>query len=446
MKRITIVCLRAGMLLGIMCLFVNWANAQRSMRWEDVTQDFGPWKIDHDLYVLSGSLQQLRIANQNAASETHVKNGTIDFRNAVMDMNWKETDPYEVTFNLKNEHANPYSFKYKVYGKKKSGKFKEQWHEDGIHWGMHIELYGLDGSVLDNKVWYCALKGYYGTKYRENVNDEGWKNSISDHIPNGEVRIAQNYGNVSVSVANKVIGEWANVGGIKSITIMVGSAAQISVTNFTVKRGSGVADYPISRSKYRYRYAAYEDCPDASIQSLIRKGDELMDRELYNEAVIQYDLAIYRGCRNADIYIRRACANVLRDYLYQAIEDCNTALYYDWRNEDALYLMGLCKLSLDDYTGVDDLRCSGERGLALLRELGLDTYYPMYDSYPYYKKVRSSSRKVKKQMLRHETKQSVQKLTKDPDFKIEMESIENQKKESKPSVRSLRKDPNFKIE
>jgi len=194
----------------------------------------------------------------------------------------------------------------------------------------------------------------------------------------------------------------------------------------------------------------------SDIQDIICRGNELLRLERYDEAVRQYDYVINRGYRNADIYMRRACANVLRDYLFSAIEDCYSAISYDKRNIDAWCLLGLCKITHNDYSGVNDLRRAGERGANLLKKMGLYDYYPpQYKQYTpstpsktqRYKQPAKTSkptpRKQEKSTLRQETERSVRELTKDPNFKIFIDDAVDNRSGNDQPLRPLTKNPNL---
>ena len=77
----------------------------------------------------------------------------------------------------------------------------------------------------------------------------------------------------------------------------------------------------------------------------------------------------------------RYSAYMLRAYAYRAMElyktaiaDYTSALDCKPGDEDAYYERGLLKLHLEDITGIDDLKRSGEFGRALLIEYDLLDY------------------------------------------------------------------------
>lgn len=96
---------------------------------------------------------------------------------------------------------------------------------------------------------------------------------------------------------------------------------------------------------------------------------------------------------------------MLRAYAYRAMElyksaiaDYTSALSCKPDDEDAYYERGLLKLHVEDITGIDDLKKSGEFGRALLLEYDLMNY--------------DTSKEIKKEQAPPLKKQSIPQLKK----------------------------------
>ena len=74
------------------------------------------------------------------------------------------------------------------------------------------------------------------------------------------------------------------------------------------------------------------------------------------------------------VYMLRAYTYTMMNFYKSAIEDYTKALEYKPEDEDAYYARGMLKLQLQDVTGIDDLKQSGEWGRAILREADLLDY------------------------------------------------------------------------
>ena len=351
--------MKTKLCMALMSLLLS-VDVQAQQEWENVNKQFGAWQIEQGLYAASNSWSKLNVKNISGEKISDTQN-TLNYRSAVLNMNWKENSPFEISFTLSNEKTTPY-----------------QYGQEQVYWGLVLELYKTDGSTVSSYLGLFAdryesvSEGEVVSRYSYS-NNGGWtkwkylgdsmkemnikiscaaNKSLSagfEYYPVKNSRDKYKYSKSYQSFANH-----SNIAGIKSITIVVGSGAEVSVNYFSIKR----------KSLY------------GAVQQYIDKGDEYMQKEMYNDAVREYTNAINQGYQNADIYLRRAHANLLRNYNTSAIEDCNRALSYDSRNEQAYLTRGISKLLNHDDSGVADLRKAGEAGMAILREYGLLDYYP----------------------------------------------------------------------
>jgi tetratricopeptide (TPR) repeat protein len=318
-------------------------RAQKYM--ENMTNNFGQWHIDKELVILSNSLQQLDVKNVDAVSDANKKSNSIDYHQVVLNLNWKEnSDFYSISFNLLNKQADPYSFKYKVYEKKKNGELKDKWHDGNIYWGMYLELYGLNGSIVHNTVWYCVQKGNFRTEYSENVNDKGWEDRYLKYTaPDEKVVIFKSGNEFSFLAGERVIGKWANIAGIKNLKIMVGSAAQVSVTNLIIQRGRETNTSSNSQIQ--------QSAPLSTAKEYFEKGEVYFEQEDYAQAIICWQKVV---SLNSDLK-KEAYYSI--GMSYTLIEDYNSAIIYfqkeidrDPNNIDPYIIIGNALENKADYT------------------------------------------------------------------------------------------------
>lgn len=369
-------------MLFLICFLPFANNIHAQQEWEYINKQFGTWQIGSGLSSTSNSLEKLNIRNTTNEGIVDTQKN-LNYRSAVLNMNWKNSTPFEISFTLSNEKTEPY-----------------QYSQEEVYWGLSLELYKADGSVVSDKIWLAANKfdlvADDGIIYRYfiNTNSKGWEKwkHSEREVKNMNINITC-FGN-SLSAKHEYYSEYireskafatqSNIVGVKSISVMVGSGAEVSVTDFFVKKES----------------------LHSKVKPFIDKGDEYMDKQMWNEAVKEYTKAINQNYRNKDIYLSRAYANMMSDYNVSAIEDANRALSFESNNEVAYFIRGVSKLKNDDDSGVSDLRKAGENGIALLKELDLLNYYPNQgnsDNSNTQRKTTSSSRSA---------------LKKDPNFKI----------------------------
>lgn len=135
-----------------------------------------------------------------------------------------------------------------------------------------------------------------------------------------------------------------------------------------------------------------------------KMGDviELLENENYQAAIKTLSIIIDSKSTNNE---NRYYAYMLRAYAYRAmglyksaVVDYTGALTCKPNDEDAYYERGQLKLYLEDVTGIDDLKKSGEFGRALLREYDLLDY--------------DTSKAIKKEQAPPLKKQSIPQLKK----------------------------------
>ena len=117
---------------------------------------------------------------------------------------------------------------------------------------------------------------------------------------------------------------------------------------------------------------------DAPTHEQLSDVIELLESENYQVAIKSLSNIIDSKSTNKEV---RYYAYMLRAYAYRAmglyksaVADYTGALTCKPNDEDAYYERGQLKLYLEDVTGIDDLKKSGEFGRALLREYDLMDY------------------------------------------------------------------------
>jgi hypothetical protein len=234
-------------LLTACLLFPSTAQAQQQET-EDVTVRFGTWQMDQGLIATSASIKNLTVKNTTGESIVSSQN-RLNHRMAFLDLNWKEDAPFQISFNLSNEKTNPYTYD-----------------NDPVCWGILLELYGIDGSVVSNTLWlsanrHDALSDGKPSRYAFSTDRDKWENWVymDKYIKDMAVRIIYNHHALCAGFrysaahpeytdryddAYLYFAGWSNIAGIKSISILVGSEVEVSVKNFTVQRQLSVQSQP----------------------------------------------------------------------------------------------------------------------------------------------------------------------------------------------------------
>jgi len=369
--------------LVLLMILLYSGSLQAQQEWESVNRSFGTWQLGQGLSATSNTLTNLIVRNTTREPLSNSQN-KLNYRSAILNMNWKESSSFAISFTLSNTKSDPWQYSL-----------------EQVYWGIQFELYKTDGSVVANQLWLAGNQyerfenGEVVSRYSYSANNDGWEywKYSGDYIKDMNIHILCEsnslsayftyFGNSSQLFNRLFAFQPNNIVGIKSISIILGSDAEVAVKNFSVRKKS----------------------LSATIKPFMDKGDEYIDKKMWNEAVREYTNAINQGYQNVDIYLRRAYANMMRNQNRSAIEDSNKALSYESNNQIAYYIRGASKLKMDDDTGVADLRKAGNDGLALLRELGLYDYYPS----------QNNSNTQRRQQT--PTQQNI--LKKDPNFKIE---------------------------
>jgi hypothetical protein len=90
----------------------------------------------------------------------------------------------------------------------------------------------------------------------------------------------------------------------------------------------------------------------------------------YSGAEEDYTKAIDYGCKNYYVYFQRARAYMALGYPYSVIDDLSMALMYK-QTQEAYFERGMAKINIGDFSGVEDLKKSGPRGLVILDNMNL---------------------------------------------------------------------------
>ena len=366
----------------VFVFFMCACNLQAQQEWESVNRSFGAWQLEQGLTATSNTMTNLVVRNTSGEPFANAQND-MNGRSAYLNLNWIENSPFEISFTVSNPKSDPW-----------------QYASEQVYWAIFVSLYKTDGSVIANQL------GLIGNKYDQFVNGKvasryyyydsgtGWKHWMFSgrDIKDMQIKIVCNSTILSAyfeyydgyHTLNQVFANESNIAGVHSIWIGVGSGAEVSVTNFSVRKKS----------------------LQGTVKPNIEKGDAYWDKKMWSDAIREYTNAISQGYQNVDIFLRRAYAYMMMNYNNNAIEDANRVLSYESNNENAYFVRGVSKLQINDDSGVADLRKAGEAGIAFLREFGLLDYYPDQNN--------SSNSNTRRQ----QTPSQQNMLKKDPNFKI----------------------------
>ena len=136
---------------------------------------------------------------------------------------------------------------------------------------------------------------------------------------------------------------------------------------------------------------------EAPMNTKLEEAVSLLEDEDFQGAIKMLS-EIINNKKSYDAYMLRAYAFTSLEFYKSAIDDYTKALECKPGDEDAYYARGMLKLHIQDVTGIDDLKMSGEFGRALLREYDLLDY--------------DTSKAIKKEQAPPLKKQSIPQLKK----------------------------------
>lgn len=313
--------------------------------WENVSSSYFKWGTNYNIQISSSSLSNLSAWNWHAETAENKKHNRWAHQNITMNIFWRETRAWKINFDIRNDN-NRYDYKYSVTDE----HGKEIWHKDPIYWGYEITANNSSGHSTYRK-YYCDRKNY-NSSY---TYIDTWDSDRSSWVPtytrsSRSVCIEYDgYNTIKVSTDGETLHTFYGSRSLASITICVGCASNVRVTNFTAKRKTIYAE----------------------VKPYITSGDSKYEKSDYWGAASEYSKAIDKGYKNYDIYFRRASAYYSAEFYNNAIDDFTSALSYN-KTEDAYFYRGLAKLAKKDFSGIDDLKNGGSQGLALVREFEID--------------------------------------------------------------------------
>ncbi len=333
----------------VICFMLINTLAWAQSEWENVGSSYFKWGSNYNVKISSNSLSNLSVWNWHAETPENKRNNRWSYQNVTMDINWRETRAWKITFDIRNEN-NRYDYKYSVTDE----HGKETWHKDAIYWGYEITANNSSGHRTFTK-YYCDRKNYnssYGYVDTWDSNRSSWAPAYTRSSRSVSIEY-DGKNTIKVTTDGEHLHTFYGSRSLSSIKIYVGCAADVRITNFKVQR------------KTLY----------SEVKPFISSGDSKYGQGDYWNAATEYSKAIDKGYKNYDIYYRRASAYYSAEFYNNAIDDFTQALSYK-KSEDAYLYRGLAKLSKNDITGVDDLKKGGTKGLALIREFEIDNLTP----------------------------------------------------------------------
>lgn len=131
-------------------------------------------------------------------------------------------------------------------------------------------------------------------------------------------------------------------------------------------------------AKMKHGDVKYKMIYPTPLSTLLNEPITLLKNDEYKSAIASLSNLIHKGNRYAtyDVYMLRAYAYTSMELYKSAIEDYTKALQLKPGDTDAYYARGLLKLQIEDVTGIDDLKKSGDIGRAILLEYDLLDFDP----------------------------------------------------------------------
>jgi len=281
-----------------------------------------------------------------------------------------KSSDYVIRFSLANLN-NKKDLKYRTYTKKSNGKLKERWEANPI-WGF---VWGFkDWNNYNAFILQKSTDTYGFTKF----NYKAFSKVNGSEISSDDWTKDYDYKFLGETDYYEFIIEKCSFGFMiyidkpwyingkkiddKTLLCSLKGASQWYGNYFGPYIGAG--------AKISLDYIKIElPTPCKGAKSLISQGDKYLDQGSYSNAVTQYSKALKAGCVSHSLYFKRAKANANREFYASAIDDCSQALFLEGNKEETYYLRGVCKLKLNDDTGINDLEKGGDEGRMLLKEL-----------------------------------------------------------------------------
>jgi S1-C subfamily serine protease len=298
--------MKAKSYIVLMCLLLSVCLQAQQTKNIDTNQ-FGIWQLEQGLSATtnsSGSLESSgRLEVRNITGEKIFKSdNTLNLRSAVLNMNWKPTGNFQIDFMLSNKKTDPYKYT-----------------QEPVYWGVFLELYKTDGSIIRSGIMlssdrYEALSnGKVASRYSYNIYNNGkydeWKRvgrSSENEYKHMTLRITCENNRLDIT-SSRCDWNCSNIAGVKSISIMVGSEAEVSVYNFRASipspkidsqppsgggtqpssgdwQGNGTGFFVDSRGYIATNYHVIEDATDIEIE-FFHNGQ----KKVYRAEVVQSD-------------------------------------------------------------------------------------------------------------------------------------------------------------
>ena len=286
--------------------------------------------------------------NSIAQTKEDERNNRWNSWTTWMSIPYDGSRPYTITFRIKNTN-NRHDYSYRVY---ENGN--AVWHKGDIYWGFYLNVRNRNGATDEFGKYYSNKKRqniYNGYTSEYDTDNKYWyKLYPSEEREEREVKIVVTNTEVNVYVSGKSapIKTFKNANGVSYIGAVVGTAANVVVTDFKILRQTN--------------YAAAKPKIAEAAQALVNQN--------YSAAASIATNIIDNLHKSAEVYMLRAGAYVGMGYFKTAIEDYTRAINFSSNDndEEAYYMRGLCKFHLEDRSCVDDFRRGGQQGRVFLNE------------------------------------------------------------------------------
>lgn len=141
-----------------------------------------------------------------------------------------------ISFTLTNSHHSPHQTNYKIAQVSKKGKETEGWFKHEIFWGYSIKIEYLDGSTsfYYHRVANSIYLNDRSTRTSEWLSDNNSWSSCDVDKNSVDVSIVFNANKHKAQINDKIYNNVKQIGGI---SLAVGPAARLHVSNFNMKVG-----------------------------------------------------------------------------------------------------------------------------------------------------------------------------------------------------------------
>lgn len=311
------------------------------------------------LIITNNGSSKVTLHSNKAETKSDKKSGKWHAEEAKLYINEYRNDSNspnkKIYFTIDDINNNPSDYGYRVITEDGKSKLSSY-----VIWGVDIHLrntfqskYAVSIAFINVGHWYYFLYERVASKQigiaYGNTDDimisdyRDWPYSNSPEFLeiklHGEDKCSINFGGYTLPTIS-------NITGIDYIDFYVAYGAKIAVCDAQI----------LTETLY------------SQVSDHISNGKHKQNKGEYLQAATEYSKAIDKGYRNYEIYKLRAEAYFANEFYNNAIEDCDSAIYYN-PSEEIFLLRAKIKYCLSDPSYIDDLRKGGTEGVAIAKEI-----------------------------------------------------------------------------